>query len=611
MSERWVARLRLALLLLLPLSACARETPSPAAPTSTLTAPTAPPSTAAPTPTSTPTPRVRRLVLCSTEPLTASPFDPSRAGNDLLALFYEEPAEQVAYRWEARLLERLPSLENGDAFTRTVAVPPGTSYVDENGALQVNDGDAPLELPQLVVTFALQNGLQWSDGEPLTSEDVLLGYHLAQEPQARGRWRDLVERTARFESLNERTLRWTGVPGYLSTSFPGFCFPPQPAHSYQGKRLAEILQERTPPGTGPFVIESWEAGIEARLHPNPHYSGPTPLLEEIVVRFPQFNPAQWPSLLASGECDVILPDPATKISWQQWVALMAQGDALIWADTGPQPTFQRLDFNLAPADGRVTPLADRKVRAALAACIDRGELAMAQPGQAFLPADTFLPPDHPAFAGGTLTRIPYNPAHGQALLEGAGWRDMDGDGIREAHDVEDFPDGAPLSLTLTLAPQYTISAAHIAANLETCGVGVLPQPTDARLLYAADPASPLFGRTFDLVLFGWWAEAPQVCGAWRSDRIPGEGNTWIGENFSGYVSEAYDAACQRALTAVDAGAQHAALHEAEELLAQDLPTLFLTWRPYWFVARPEVQGLQPDASNPAALWNSEEFSVGE
>ncbi len=67
--------------------------------------------------------------------------------------------------------------------------------------------------------------LLWSDGTPVTAKDALLGYHLAQLPEAEGRWRDLAERTAQFVAVDERTLRWEGIPGYLSGAYPGFLFP--------------------------------------------------------------------------------------------------------------------------------------------------------------------------------------------------------------------------------------------------------------------------------------------------------------------------------------------------------------------------------------------------
>lgn len=581
-----------------------------AAPTAAPTAIPTPSSTAAavlPQPTGSPTLEPLRLVLCSVEPRTFSPFIPTQAGRDILGLFYEDPVEYVNYRWEPRLLEQLPSLENGAAFTRTVSVPPGATYADSAGALLTNDGAATLDLPQLVVTFTLKADLRWSDGEPLTTDDVILSYHLAQEPESTGRWAELVARTARLEAVDDRTVRWEGVPGYLSTDFPSFLFPPQPAHRWQGLRLSQVLQDRQPPGTGPFTIVSWEIGKQAVLAPNPYYAGAPPLLEGLVVRFPDVSLAAWPQLLTTGECDVVLPDPAMNIDRQQWAGLALQSQAVLWANAAP--TFLRLDFNSAPPEELgATPLQNRDVRLALSMCIDRVELTTALAGASLMPAETFLPPGHPAYAGAALPRVTFDPAAAQTLLDTLGWRDEDGDGVREAHSVPEIANGAPLSLSLYLAPWYTVPAAYLLADWERCGVKVTARPMDVRYLYAPDPAAPLAGRAFDMVFYGWQSEPASACGAWRASRIPGSENHWEGENFSGYASATYDAACARALAALDAATQTEALQAAQVQLADDLPTFFLTWRPYWFVARPEVQGLRPFAELPA-LWNAEEISV--
>lgn len=580
--------------------------PTPTSPPMSTPAPTLTPTLALPT---TPTPAPQHLVVCGIEPASANPFAPSSAGNDLLALFYEEPVERVGYQWAPRLVERIPTFADGDVATATVVVRPGARYVGLDGAVNIYTGEEKLLLPQLVVTFTLQPDLRWSDGEPLTVNDVVLGYHLAQSDEAHGRWRDLVERTAYFGVLNARQLRWEGLPGYLSTDYPGFLFPPQPAHRWSSETLRGILQDRTPPATGPFQIVAWESGREVRLTPNPYYHGPAPRLAALTVRFPQINPAGWGDLVRSGECDVLLPDPIMQTDWEPWTIMADYGEVRLWAD--PAPVVLRLDFNVAPTGKQPSPLSNVQTRVGIAHCIDRGRLSAALPGEALLPAESFIPPGHPAYDVQSVWRIPFNASVGQSILSEVGWRDEDGDGIREAHGVAGFRDGTPLSLTLHLAPQYFVSAAHIAADLESCGVGVRPQPTESQLLYAADAVSPLFGRTFEMVLFGWRAELPQVCGAWLSERIPGIENAWIGENFSGYASEAYDAACRRALTAVDTGAQWAALQEAQRILTADLPTVFLTWRPFWFIAHPKVQGVQPDASAHSTLWNSEEIFIGE
>jgi peptide/nickel transport system substrate-binding protein len=541
-----------------------------------------------------------------------SPFVSSQAGDDLLALFYEPPVEQVAYRWEPRLVENVPSFSAGDVVTRLVSVPVGGRYVDEANVIHINEGPDALTLPQLSVTFNLKPDLQWSDGVALTSEDVVLGYHLAQDSQVSGQWRELVERTDRFRALDDHTLRWEGVPGYLSRDYPSFIYPPQPAHRWRGKPLSEILQDLTPPGTGPFDIVAWERGREVRLRPNPYYGGVEAIqLAEIIVRFPQESVDAWPQLLAEGVCDIVLSDPAMSVTWDAWADLLAEKAAILYADVSPDSTFMRLDFNLAPLHAQAPLLSQRRVRLALAYCINRVHLATASPDQGLVPAEGFLPPGHPAFDTETLDRIEYNPEKGRALLNAAGWYDGNGDNLREAHGVEGIPEGQPLTLTLHLAPQYILIAAHLSTDLSLCGVGIEPQPTEAQILYAADAASPLFGRTFDLALFGWQAEAPLVCGAWRSDRIPTPENGWQGENFSGYTSEVYDDACERALTSVRTEVQWEALRQSQALLTHDLPTLFLAWRPTWFVARPEVQGLQADGTAPGTLWNAEALSLGQ
>jgi len=599
--HRWMGCLAL---LIVALAGC-RSTQTP--PTAV---PTALPPTWTPAPTLAPTAVVARtdLVLCSTEPTAASPFYSFQAGADLLALFYEEPVERVGYRWEARLVERVPELGTGDAVTRTAKVSQGTRYADALGVVSLHEDPEPNDLPQLVVTFTLKSDLAWSDGEPITARDAVLGYHLAQSPEATGRWSELAERTARFVAVDDQTLRWEGIPGYLSSDYAGFLFPLQPAHRWQGHALAELLEDRTPPATGPFEITAWETGREVRLAPNPHYAGEAPQLERVIVRFPQLPPEQWSGLLANGTCDVVLPDPILLTSWEPWEQLGQAGEAVVWADVAPN--VLRLDVNLAgeaSSEAAQTAIQDVAIRKALSACINRELLTEALPGEAVATADGFIPLNHPAHAG--TTQPGYDPGRAERLLEGAGWRDEDDDGTREAHDIDGLSDEEPLTLTLHFASEYFIVAAHVASDLEACGIDIGLEPTDVRQLYTPGDASPLFSHQYDLALIGWQAVLPRVCGAWFSDRVPALENDQRGENFSGFTSEAYDTACARALAAVDLDEQAEALQAAQTLLNAELASIFIAWRPFWFAARPDIAGLKPDASAFGTIWNIEEIAI--
>ncbi len=592
---------------------CGQQTRSPAATPTGATLPTPQP-TVTPAHT-TPEPVPQRLTLCTLEPEAVSPFIMSDSGSDLLALFLEDAVERVAYGWEARLVERVPSIASGDVITRLVRATSGTRYADPLGFVHQVTSTAPLQLPQLVVTFTLKADLLWSDGTPVTTKDALLGYHLAQLPEAGGRWRDLAERTAQFVAVDERTLRWEGIPGYLSGAFPGFLFPLQPAHRWQGQTLDAIADDRTPPATGPFRIVAWESGREVRLEPNRHYSGPVPLLEEITVRFPVTTPDSWHELVANGTCDVVPPTPANQTSWQPWARLAAAGEVTMWADVAP--TVLRLDMNpepeLAPDQPldaeRTSPLQDPQVRQALAGCVSRQRLTQALPAEALAAASGFIPPNHPAYV--ERTTLAFNPQASGRLLDTLGWQDRNGDGVREAESVPGFADGKPLSLTLHFIPQLFTLAAHVAGDLESCGANIVLQPVDARQLYAGSNASPLFGGWFELALLGWQATVPEICGGWLSNRIPTAENGWQGENFGRFASEAYDAACRQALSALDTGAQAMALSAAQDALDEALPTFFLAWRPTWFVARPAIQGIRPDASAYGSLWNSEALTIAQ
>jgi peptide/nickel transport system substrate-binding protein len=562
---------------------------------------------AAPTATVSPTPVAQTLTVCTREPAAASPFYPSQAGSDILSLFYEAPLERVDDAWIPRLVTRVPSLANGDVITEVAKVTTGSRYVDLAGQIHIHEGETPRELPQMIVTFTLQSDLLWSDGAAITAQDSILGYHFAQSEFAGGQWRELAQRTARFIAVDDWTLRWEGLPGYIESDMPGLLFPLQPSHRWKGRALPEVYEDRTPPASGPFKIVAWESGREVRLTPNPNFNGTAPTLSAITVRFPQNNPSQWTGLVRSGVCDVVLPDPALLTDWQQWATLGQAGDAVIWADTAPN--VLRLDFNLDPISGSPSPLADPGVREAIGHCIDREGLILSLPNKALTVAEALVPPDHPDYstirAGSAMPA--YDPIAGQDLLAERGWEDRDGDGVREAENVPEIRDGTLLSFTMHLPVQSFVTAAHLAGNLEACGIGLNLAPADVRQLFTPSADSPLFGRTFDLALFGWQSEAPDICGSWLSSRIPTEENAWLGDNFSGYQSEAYDRACQRALQSLDPRTRTVALRQAQRELATAPPTLFLVWRPFWFVAQPKVKGLRPESLAFGALWNAEDL----
>ncbi len=218
-----------------------------------------------------------------------------------------------------------------------------------------------------------------------------------------------------------------------------------------------------------------------------------------------------------------------------------------------------------------------------------------------MPAVSFIPPNHPADNSPSVWRVPFSLEVGQGVLNEIGWKDENGDGIREAHNVEGLRDGTPLTLTLATSTLYRTAADIIAEDFRQCGVGIIIDTKGPEQFYAASSVSPLYAREFQLALYGWQAELPDGCGAWLSDRLPADGYDCSAVNYGGYQNLVYDDLCRQALNTVEDKHLHQALHDAQAILAEDQATLFLTWQPRWLMSQPDVKGIIMDISASGSL----------
>jgi peptide/nickel transport system substrate-binding protein len=273
-----------------------------------------------------------------------------------------------------------------------------------------------------------------------------------------------------------------------------------------------------------------------------------------------------------------------------------------------------LAFNIAPPDGSQRPafFSEPRLRKAIAFCIDRPALAQTLYGGLAPVLDTYLPPGHPLLETAKVTTYAFDLAAGSALLEEIGWRDMDGDGIREAHGIAGIKTSTPLQLELVTsdAPLRQTLAALIAADLEACGVGVTVQEITGYRFLMKSAEAPIYGRNFDLALFSWSTDMLPPCDLALSSEIPSEENAWSGRNITGYNNPGYDVACQGARLTLPGTTQSlAGQQEALRIFSQDLPFLPLFLRVNFGLTRPDLVGLIPDPTQGNELWNVEAFRL--
>lgn len=638
----------LLLVVLLLVTACT-PTPNPTVSPDTETSvpqATLPP-TAAPSPTPVP-PRV--LTVCmGSEPASLFAYaDGSVAARTVRQAIYDGPVDWLGYSPNPVILQEIPTSGNGGVTTETVEVQAGgliftaggelrplengVSYYPsgctEAGCAQVFPGTGTALIDQTVIRFRLLPGLQWSDGSPLTADDSVYAYEVAGSLSPRVR-AELLSRTDRYQAWDETTVEWRGVPGYAPSQSVTPFFSPMPRHAWGSLSAEELLSaeavNRSPLGWGPYQVDEWTPGDHITLSRNPAYHRAAeglPRFDRLVFRFMDGAESALDALLA-GECDYVDETVGLERLDEQVTPLEDAGSLQLAWETGAaweQLAFGVVEYTATPSfPPAVTLLSSRETRQALARCIDRQQIVDRLFSGRAPVMHTYVPPEHPLYNAEAAVYA-YDPPAANEQLQAAGWVDSDLDPStpRVALGVPGIVNGTPLTVTLLISdePEKQQIGEIIQESLAQCGVAVNLESQPWQELMAPGPQGPVFGRAFDAAQFGWVTGVEPACFLYTTSEIPGPypefSKGWGGANATGYSNPEFDQACRTAqATLSDNPAYQEAHLRAQAIFAEDLPALPLFARLKLVAARPDLCGLQTDASAESALWNLEAFDYGD
>jgi peptide/nickel transport system substrate-binding protein len=551
------------------------------------------------------------------------------------------------YTYEPIILEKIPSLEDGDAQVTPVTVKAGDKVVNSSGnvvqlanGVRIRpsacrsedcaisyDGSSSIQMDQMVATFTLVENLMWSDGEPLTSADSIYSYQLASDA-ATPVSKYVIDRTATYEAADDLTVQWWGLPGYIDPDYYTNFWMPLPQHAWSEFPAADLLKldvsSRMPVGWGPYIIDEWEPGKSIHLVRNLNYflaSSGLPRFDELTFLFEPDADAAMTSLI-NGTCDVL--DPSVGLDVQVGLLQQMQRDGQANLLHAATMTMEWFGLGIAPAsydngfsikEDRPDFLGDKRTRQAIALCLDRQKVVdNVLFGLSPVP-DGYLPDDHPLHNGNVQT-YEYNPGSGSQILADVGWEDQDGDPStpRQSVRVTNVPDGTPLVLryNTSSATQRVQVADILIQSLAECGIGVDTAFQDAAQFYAQGPAGPLFGRQFDLAAYSIGVNSlePQ-CGWYTTSQIPTSDNQWVGTNVSGYSNREFDSSCAKATQSLSTDPEYNFHQEAQAIFAADLPSIPLYQRLKVAATRPDFCGFTLDPSSPSALSTIETFDYGD
>jgi len=565
-------------------------------------------------------------------------------GGDMLAAsfvldaVYDGPIDNRTYAYQPIILEKLPSLDDGDALLNAVTVQAGDMIVDDTGEpMELAEGmmvrpagcrtadcaiefdGSPLEMDQMVVTFKLVEGLMWSDGEPLTADDSVYDFELVSDPDTPTS-RYTVDRTASYEAPDDMTAVWTGLPGYIDALFFTNFWAPKPRHLWQeelGYSAADLLEaeesSRMPMGWGAFVIKEWVLGDHITVEKNPLYfraDEGLPYVDTVIYRFVSDANSAVAQLI-SGECDIATQDNSLEDQSPLLLKLEQEGVVMPTFVTGT--VWEHVDFGINPVEDYDRPdfFEDVRVRQAVAYCLDRQSVVDAVVYGRSIVISSYIPPEHPLYTD-DVTVYDYAPDKGMALLEEVGWVDSDGDGVREASGVEGVPDGTLLEFKWqsTNASMRITYMQIFQQNMADCGFKVNLENLPAGEYFADGPDGPVFGRRYDMASFAWLTGVQPPCNLYLGSETPSDDNGWAGQNNPGFLNDEFDAACNMALQALPGTAEEAEGHkEAQRIFSEQLPVVPLFLRIKLAATRPEVKGFIMDQTANSEMWNIEAFDL--
>jgi peptide/nickel transport system substrate-binding protein len=274
-------------------------------------------------------------------------------------------------------------------------------------------------------TAKLRPGTKFSDGSPITTDDVLWSLDRARDPKL-GIWNSLLSSIESIRAEGTDTIVFTlkhpdpSLPAALAT-FNAAILPHKLFEATQGANDDEKSHSfaEHPVGAGPFMMTSWKLGSSMVLKRNPYYWGKDaagaslPYLDEIDLTIVPDDATRILQLKA-GQVDATEFIPYVRIK-------ELQGDANLTADLFPSTEVNYVVINSRPKlnDGTPNPLADERVRQALNFAINKQAIIQIITHGLGAPMHSYMSSATPLYTD-LGAAYPYDLAKAKALLAEAG-----------------------------------------------------------------------------------------------------------------------------------------------------------------------------------------------
>ncbi|GAA4844564.1 ABC transporter substrate-binding protein [Paenibacillus vulneris] len=432
---------------------------------------------------------------------------------------------------------------------------------------------------QLTYTFHLRPNLKFSDGTPLTAEDVAFTLTLLHDPAYDGRVdisQAYIKGGAAYKEKKADTVEGIKVIDPLTIQFTTekvttLALPllggEVLSKAYYGKEYKQgnldyikTLHDK-PLGAGPYQFDKFIKGQEVRFTANPNYYAGKPAVENFIFKIT--NNDTNLQYIKVGETDYDR-FTANRDNFDQLKAL-----GFVNINTFTATSYVYLDFN---SGGKF--LKDKRVRQALYYGLDRQKFTDIL-YQGF--GEVANVPVSPASWAYTkeVTPYPFDPQKAKQLLDEAGWK-VGADGIREK-------DGQKLKLQYLGRKGYNIDDVLIPLakeNFKDIGIAVEAEILDFNALLAKRKKGDFDIASFTSTNF--------------SDPYDGVKSFHSKYNVSGYSNPKIDQLIDQGTETLDTNKRIPIYHDLYKQLKEDPPVLLLSYLKILSAHNARIQGINPD-----------------
>ncbi|HEU0013336.1 MAG TPA: ABC transporter substrate-binding protein [Longimicrobium sp.] len=404
------------------------------------------------------------------------------------------------------------------------------------------------------IRYRMRSALKWSDGHPITAHDVVWTYAMYADTATASPRLENVALIDSVKAENDSTVVF-----HFKRRYPGMMFDSglniAPRHVYQGTPPAQLMQHpvfsrmQDLVVSGPFKVGAYQSGTQLTLVPNPYFPV-RPRLDRIVIRRIPETTTRFVEL-QNGTVDLARGAPFDVVA-----QLRRTRPDLGWER-------ERLRYWEFVAFNRRTfpPFADREVRRALTLAVNIPEIRRSLRMEEFTThaVGPYAPIFKDLYDPRALPPPPFDAQEAARILESRGWRDTDGDGIREK-------DGRPLRFTM-ITNQGNQRRADVATMLQRYwrAVGVDMRP---RILEFGTFQELMIGKKeYEAALGSWGVQlTPDITPLWRPDSP---------FNIVGFDDAQAQALMDQALAAPTEQEANPRWRAAAERIVQDHPYLWL------------------------------------